>query len=194
MCVAAGVLAGISLGVSAIGAGVSAYGSYKQQSAANQAYEYNAQMSERNSQVAKIQADQTRAQGETAARNKAREVSLLQGSQRAGYAGGGILVDSDTAYDIGEETAVTGALDSLTLKQNARKQAWAYDVQAQNYSTDAAFSRSKKVNPWLSAGTSLLTSSSNMLSTYALSKQKTSTGTNSGTNWGNSYSVSNWAG
>lgn len=160
-------LATIAIIGSAMSAGVSAFGAYKETQAANASAEYNARVSERNKQIADMQANQARQQGEVDARAKAREISKLIGSQRAGFAGSGMLVDTGSAQDITEETAAFGALDAMTIRRNAANQAWGYQVQGLNYQSQADLARMSKRNPYTAAGTTLLTGAADTFKTAA---------------------------
>lgn len=52
------------------------------------------------------------------------------GSQRSGYAGNGIDVNSGTAGIVQNDTAAMGELDALTIINNAAREAYGYRVQA----------------------------------------------------------------
>lgn len=52
------------------------------------------------------------------------------GSQRASLAAQGIEIDEGTALQIQEETAYFGELDAITIRNNARREAWGYRAQA----------------------------------------------------------------
>ncbi|WDY60395.1 virion core protein, T7 gp14 family [Pseudomonas sp. PSKL.D1] len=60
------------------------------------------------------------------------------GTQRAGFAGNGIDVNSGSAADIQDDTAALGELDALTIKNNAAREAWGYRTQAQQSRLAAA--------------------------------------------------------
>lgn len=160
-----------AVGLSAISAGVSAYGAYTQQDAANKAAEYNAKVAERNKTIADMQAEQVKKQGEIDARNYKQQVSALKGSQRAGYAGSGVLVDAGTPFQVGEDTSVLGELDAMTIKRNAARQAWGYQVQGMNYASEGELSRLSKRSALLSGGTSLASGLANTFTTAAYLKK-----------------------
>lgn len=167
MCIGATALAATALVTSAIGAGVSAYGAYQQQQSANAAAEYNAKVANRNQQIAKIQAEEAKKQGDIEAKKYKQQVAALQAGQRAGYAGAGILVDAGTPYQVGEDTSVLGELDAMTIKRNAARQAWGYQVQGMNYSAESDLYRMSKRSALLTGGTALLSGIGNTLTTAA---------------------------
>lgn len=61
-----------------------------------------------------------------------RGVRRLVGAQRAGFAGQGVVVDQDTAGDLVDESEYLGELDALTIRNNAARDAWGLQTQAQD--------------------------------------------------------------
>lgn len=139
-----------------------AYGQYQEQKAANKAAEYNAQVNERNAQITEMQAKDAEKRGEIDARKKAMQVSQIIGSQRAAGAGGGLLVDAGSNLDLTNDSASFGALDALTLRNNASKEAWGYRNQGMNYQAEANLQRSSKRSPWMQTVPTLLNGASSM--------------------------------
>lgn len=58
------------------------------------------------------------------------QTQSLIGSQRAAQASNGGRVDQDTNAIITQDTAQLGELDALTISNNAAREAYGYDVQA----------------------------------------------------------------
>lgn len=54
----------------------------------------------------------------------------LIGSQRAAYGTSGVDVQSGSAGDVYAQTEMIGELDALMIKNNARREAWGYQVQS----------------------------------------------------------------
>lgn len=142
---------GISEAALAIGAiasvasvGASAYGAMQQRSAANQAAQYNAQ-------VLNDQAATATAEGNVAEANSRLQTKQLLATQQAGYAGGGVDVNSGSSLLVGSQTAGYGELDALTAKSNAQQAAWGYSTQAQA-------TLASQINPVNAGVTSLLAS------------------------------------
>ena len=75
--------------------------------------------------------------GAVAITNNAEATKKLIGRQRAVLAANGVLVDSGSALDIVSETAGIGALDQLTIRSNADREALGLRQQARNYRTTA---------------------------------------------------------
>ncbi len=86
------------------------------------------------------------------------------GEQTAGYAGGGVEVNSGSALTQTTQTAGYGALDSLAIKQNRTNQAIALQNQEQ-------LDQSKEVNPFGTASTSLLSSASSIGSSLSTAQR-----------------------
>lgn len=106
------------------GSAISAYGQAE-------AGDYNAALAEQNAKVAGIQAQDALTRG-TAEESRYRgQVSKLMGRQRAAIGSSGIEA-SGSALDILADTARTGELDALTIRNNAAREAWGYRVQAVN--------------------------------------------------------------
>jgi hypothetical protein len=60
-------------------------------------------------------------------------VKVLIGSQRAGFAAQGVDVGVGSPVDVTADAAFLGELDALTLRNNARREAWGYRVEAENF-------------------------------------------------------------
>jgi hypothetical protein len=110
---------------------------YVQAGAISEQGKFQTQQMETNARMAKMQADQATKRGEKAAQAVRQKTKQLIGSQRAALAAQGIEVNADTAADIQADTSALGALDALTVKNNAWLEAWGYKVQANDYETQA---------------------------------------------------------
>jgi hypothetical protein len=116
-----------SQGIAAVGTGIS-------QSQASLAQgEYQQRMYETNARMAEYQAQDAVKRGDQAAKAHDKQVKGVIGSQRAAMAAQGVEVDSGSALDLQTDTAAIGAQDSLTIKNNAWREAWGYKVQANEY-------------------------------------------------------------
>jgi hypothetical protein len=96
---------------------------------------------ERTAQLQEFQAKEAVRLGEKDAQSKAMQVRKLMGRQRAVAAAQGIEVSDGSALDIQAETAGLGALDIVTIRNNAWKQAWGYRVNAADMQSQARFTR-----------------------------------------------------
>ena len=147
---------------SVIGTGLSAYSAYQQADSQNKANEYNAASLRRNAEVANMQANQAIEQGRVDEKAHRMKVNQLIGTQRAAGGASGALIDTGTNLDIQKDTAGFGELDSLTIRNNAARTAWAYQNQAVDYGAGANLSTMRNTNPYLSTGVSLLSGASNL--------------------------------
>lgn len=155
------VSASLAIGsvISVAGIGAQAYSAQQNASAQNKALQYNAAVKDQ-------QAAATIAQGNIDASTKDLQTRQLLGQQEAGYAGGGVDVNSGSSLIVGEQTSAYGALDSAAVKRNASLAAWGYTTQAQ---TDL----SSEINPVNAGASSLLSSGGQIggsLLNYGLSK------------------------
>ena len=112
--------------IAAIGAGISAYGSYQQAKNAEK-------MAERNAQYAELQAQSAIERGGVAERQATLKAIQTMRSQRAAAAANGFSVNSGSPLDSILDTAQEGAQDALIVRSNAETEAWGYRQQAGNY-------------------------------------------------------------
>lgn len=127
---------------------LSAWGQHKQGQAAKavgdsqaKVAEAQAQELEFNGRVADAQATDAQARGVDSEGRFAQSVRGLIGTQRTGYAGQGVAVDSGSAADVQTDASTLGATDLRTMRGNAQREANGFRVQAQNYRTDAGIAR-----------------------------------------------------
>ncbi len=92
--------------------------------------EYERELYARNAALAEAQAQDAIARGHEAELRLRRRVRQMIGSQRAALAAQGVEVNADTAADIQRETGFLGELDALTIRNNARREAFGFRVQA----------------------------------------------------------------
>lgn len=144
---------GIFSGITNIGSGISQMIQARTEAANIKA---KAQMQERmyelNSEIAEMQADEAIRIGDEQARQIKLQNRQVIGSQRVNLAAQGIEIDSGSALQIQEDTAVLGELDALTIRHNAAKQAMGYEMEASQASLNGTLSR---LSGDLSAGTTL---------------------------------------
>jgi hypothetical protein len=141
------------LGMQGFGAGFSAMGNLQAGKAQKQLNDYNAQVSD-------MEASDAIARGALAEKRQRQNVKLLIGSQRAGFAAGGVDVNDGSAVDVQADTARQGELDALTIRLNAAREAWGFKNQATDFrvrgdiaETTRGIRRSARSSP--SAGTAL---------------------------------------
>lgn len=137
-----GASAGIMMASSMAGQGVSSIGTaYSQSQAMRSQGEYQQRVAETNESLSKFKAQDAIDRGNRASARNDMQTKRLIGSQRAALASQGIDVNVGSAADVQEDSRAMGALDSLTIRNNAWREAWGYRVQASNDSYQGKFSR-----------------------------------------------------
>lgn len=129
---------GVSYGIGAIASFGSAWGAAAEQEA-NATFQ--AAMMDINSEVAKFQADDAIIMGNRAASEHLQKVRGVIGAQKAAMAAQGIEVNDNSALEVLEDTARSGAIDALIIRNNARREAWGFRVSSSQYASQAGFSR-----------------------------------------------------
>jgi hypothetical protein len=102
---------------------------------------YNAQVAEMNAVLSQRRAKDASERGAKAEQQKRMEIAALQGRQRAAMAANGVDVNYGSALDTLIDTAYLGELDALTIRRNAAREAYDFEVDAVNGRADAGLSR-----------------------------------------------------
>lgn len=141
-------LLGISLAMAAAGTATQAIGQVKSGNAAKragiaqrEAKESEAQLAEYNAGVADIQATDALQRGQEDEQRVRAGVRGMIGKQRAGFAAANIDVGFGSAVDVQEDAAFLGEQDALTTRNNAAREAWGFNVQAEDLRKRAAITR-----------------------------------------------------
>ena len=114
-----------------VGAGVQAYGS-------ESAAKYQAAVANNNAAVAKQNAQYAIDVGNTQMQAKQQQTASMIGSERAMYGAAGVEDNSGSAVRVQSDTARLGAIDAATIKNNAARQAYGYQVQAAGFQGQAS--------------------------------------------------------
>ncbi|MGJ7508678.1 virion core protein, T7 gp14 family [Variovorax sp. GT1P44] len=161
---------GLSAGglTSAFGAGMSAVGAYGQAKSQQAALQAQAQVAENNETLATWQSEDAVTRGQIAASNALQKGAQVKSSQRAAMAANNVDLSVGSPQAVLDSTDYITATDAATLENNALREAWGYRQQARQYADSARASRAgaSQINPWLSAGTSLLTSATSVASRW----------------------------
>jgi hypothetical protein len=102
----------------------------KQANAIQRAGTYEQAAYNQNASFADEQAADAIARGQTAELRQRVATRQFRGAQRAELASQGIDVGSGSALDLQDETVAMGELDALTIRNNARRLAYGFNVQA----------------------------------------------------------------
>jgi hypothetical protein len=101
--------------------------------------DYRRQQLELSRELAEIQAKDAIIRGERSAEAAKIRTKLLIGKQRVSLAAQGIDIESGSALNIQQETAEFGAVDELTIRNNAWREAFGYRVQALQLGGQSAY-------------------------------------------------------
>lgn len=93
--------------------------------------DYQNEMAKINAKYAEFSAESAIKRGDKAATDVKKQTKKLIGSQRAALAAQGIQIDSGSALDVQEDTAMIGQQEALKIKNNAWMEAFGFKVQAQ---------------------------------------------------------------
>ena len=133
--------------VASIGSTVfSTLGAYAQARAEKQQLKYQATIDEQNRRIAEYNKEAAIERGDIEEKQRRLEISRDQGTQLAFLASHGVDVGSGSSLDILSDTAFTGELDALTIKDNAMREAFGFEVDAYNKSASASMKRTAADN------------------------------------------------
>lgn len=149
--------AGVSAGAQLIGAG-------NQADALRAQGDYQRTVSDANAAMAEENATDAVRRGEQDAHLLRREGDRVVGAQRAGYAAQGVDVNSGSASQVQAETKMLSAMDQLTARNNAWREAYGYKVEAANSTRAGQFAQRAANN---AADNTLLTGGLNAFSSVA---------------------------
>lgn len=94
--------------------------------------EYQKQQFDLNAKLDAFNADDAINRGNVAVTNQQTVNDKAVGSARAALGASGVSVNSGSAAAVQSDTRAAGALDILTIKNNAWREAWGYKVQGIN--------------------------------------------------------------
>lgn len=140
----------------AVGIGVSAYASYRQQQAQNAALEYNARVADVNARLAEQQAEQAAVRGARAERELRAGARQLEGAQRVGFAAAGVTPGGGSPLAAATDVIRGTELDAMDIRYNTALERWGYRVQAGESRAQARFARASRVSPFRAALPTLL--------------------------------------
>lgn len=126
-----------------------------------------------NAALAAMQANDALARGEEDVSRLKGETKQLQGAQRTAIAAAGIDASVGSAAEILRDTNYLGELDALTIRNNARREAWGFQVDEMNARRTGAMAKQAGKNAekgamW-QAGSTLLTGAAQM---YGMRRQR----------------------
>lgn len=103
-------------------------------------YAYQGQVARNNQILAERQSNLVLAAGESQEAAHRRKVAQVKGAQAAGLSASGVAITEGTsALDILGDTAALGELDAMTIRNNAKNEAYGIRLQALQYGRQAEF-------------------------------------------------------
>lgn len=108
-------------------------GAYAQSQAIKAQGDYGKQVAQTNAELSDAAAADAIKRGEKDTNAAVRRSRIAVGAQRAAFGANGSDVNSGSAADVVNQTQTIGALDALTIKNNAQREAWGYKMQSSNY-------------------------------------------------------------
>lgn len=130
-----GIVAAVAMGGAAI------YGSYTQAQAQKQQAEFQSQQAMLNAELASMQAEDALRKGDQEAQAVRRKTRQIIGEQKVALAAQGLDITAGDAALLQEETKFLGAMDEMTVQNNAWRQAWGFGVQSEDYRNTARFTQ-----------------------------------------------------
>lgn len=127
----------IEVGVAVAGAAASAYGAMQQAHAQSESGKYNAAVAQNNSTIAKQNADYAGATGEEQAAVQDQKNRAKIGALIANQGASGVDINSPSSIDVQQSAAETGQLDTMTIRADAARKAYGYELQASNNQAQA---------------------------------------------------------
>lgn len=164
----------ISMGVSALGLGMSTYADYKQVQAENAAKEWNSFVSVQQARLADAKADVYTKLGKQEKAETILEYDALASKQRADFAAGGVNVNVGTAIKTQANTKMMGVYEGQKAQYQRDLQAWEMRNEANSLRINAELDLASQRNPWLSAGTTAIGGLTNIYSQYGQWQRQTS--------------------
>lgn len=120
---------------------IGAAGQVQQAQATAKANRYNAQIQDMNARIADRQARDAIERGQQEEQRKRQQVAQIKGAQTAAMAANGVDVTFGSPLDTMVDTAVAGEIDALTIRTNAAREAYEYNVDATNKRAGAQLNR-----------------------------------------------------
>lgn len=105
------------------------------------ASQYNAQIAEMNAKLSDRRARDAIIRGQEEEQRKRAEIAQLMGRQRAAMGANNVDISFGSPLDTLVDTAVMGELDALTIRRNAAREAYDFEVQAVNQRAQAGLDR-----------------------------------------------------
>ena len=130
-------LQSLSMLLSGVSGVTSAVGAFTGGRAQADAAAYQAAVARNNQTVAESNAAYALQAGKIAEQAQRQKTAQLVGAQRAQMAASGVDISSGTPLNLQQSQQQVGELDALTIRNNAMRQAYGYQVQASDFGANA---------------------------------------------------------
>ena len=141
MTTAAGALGGVGIGATLLGSLTGMLGAQQTAAAQQQQFNYQAGVAQINQQIALQNADYARDQGEMQAEKTGLQAGQQMGQIKTSQASSGLDIRSGSALQVQQSQRTVTSMDLDTIRSNAAKTAYNYDVQAVQYGNQAQLYR-----------------------------------------------------
>jgi len=132
----------MAAGAASVGmAGLQMYEAKNQADALKRQSAFEAKQMEFNAQLTDIRREEVGEQRDKDIVRRESQIKQMIGSQKSSMAASGIELDSELAEQIESDSLRTGAEDVQMIKNNAWKQAWGLEMEAQDLRSQAGFTR-----------------------------------------------------
>lgn len=105
--------------------------------------DYNARVAEYNSKVSELQQKDAISRGQIAESTSRSTTGQQVGAARASFGAQGLNLDVGSPSDVVQSIASNGAVDAMTVRLNAAREAWGFGVQADSEKATAGAIRNK---------------------------------------------------
>lgn len=174
--IAAPILAYAAIATSVAAAGVSAYGAMQQGAAAQKAANYQSAVAQNNATIQKQNADTATQVGDVQAENKLMESGQHAASIRAAAGANGLDANTGTPLNLQSDTAKIGQVDAMTIRNNASRQAYGFQVQGMSDTAqsqlDIAQGQNASAAGTIGAFSSVLSGASSVSDKWAMYESK----------------------
>lgn len=162
-----------ALAMQGFGVGMQASGAYYAAKGQKASLDAQARVDDVNAKLATLGAKSALLSGQRQEQGVRLNTAQIKSSQRAAQAANGLDLSSTTPTAVRTTTDVVGEVDAITVAGNALRTAFGYQTQALNYTNRARGARAsaKGINPWFSAGSSLLSGASSVADSWYRLKQ-----------------------
>jgi len=181
----------VGMGMDAGGGIIKAASSIFGGEAKSKSYKYQAGVAQMNALVAKQNAEWAIRSGESEALKSGRTTGQMIGQQKVAQAAGNLDVSKGSPADVRESQHQIGLIDQDTIRTNAGRRAYGFEVEAANQEAQAkvsmAAAKTSKTASFIEAGSSILSSGSSVASKWLQASQVGMFGGGEGSTFGDPW-------